>query len=279
MPPLSPLEIQTLDSLVAFLSSPLPYFEVSPPSAPRQQIDIIAVAGNWYDVPHKAMRLARAARNRPQATLLLTGGRAERLTPPEAVALGGEPMLLQSVLSENHGIEKKRMVVYTGSRITNHNLQAMLMFSATAHSYERRAVSLQLYEEAFLVRREAAALHVMMRRSDLAPAARALSSVRVRPVGPRTFAGLTAAHGGHADVALALVLGELSRLRSYSKPAVNSTSIDDVTLPAAAASLPDDKLRDDIERLWAAHRDGMLASGNALLRQPERLFAVGAAPK
>ena len=56
----------------------------------------------------------------------------DRVTPPDAVALGGEPLLLQSVLATRYNVSRARMVLYTGSRITNHNLQSVLLFAAQA---------------------------------------------------------------------------------------------------------------------------------------------------
>ena len=246
---------------------------------------LVPAAG--YDVPHKAPFLTRAALRRPAATLLLTGGRDERLTPPEAVELGGEPLLLRRVL-QHQGVAPRRMVVYSGSRVTNDNLRAMLAFAGTHHRYERQRSSLQLFEEAFLVRREAAALHAILQGDPIV--ARAVASVAFRACGPSTFRGLVAAHAGRADIALSLVLGELSRLRRYSGPprvrtnaSATTTSSDasappEAQLPAEAARL-EPSLADAIDRLWARHRDGLLAAGNALLADRKRLFAGGGAPR
>ena len=89
--------------------------------------------------------------------------------------------MLQSQLHELHNVSRSRMVIYSGSRITNHNLRAMLMFASTTHAFERRAVNLQIVEEAFLVRREAAAFRALLNRDSAA--ASALDSVHIRPVG------------------------------------------------------------------------------------------------
>ena len=270
---LSAADTAILTRVIKFLADPSPFFITSPP-APRVGIDVLTVAGNWYDGPHKAIALARAAEHRPTATILLTGGRNERLTPPEAVALGGEPMLLQSILSGPiHNISRSRMVIYTGSRITNHNLQAMLMFATTSHRFERRSLSMQLFEEAFLVRREAAALSVLLKRDEAAT--RAISSLRVRPVGARSFEQLVTTHGGHEDVALALVLGEVERLRQYSNATLQGGS-GELTLPAEAAFMPG--LESEVDRLLVQHRE-LLRSGRALLADRQRLFSSGAAPR
>ena len=97
-------EFQSLDALLTVLTSPLPYFDLAPRVQRKNSrpglLEIFAVCGNWYDVPHKASVMASAAKQRPSATLLLTGGRAERLTPPEAVKQGGEPLLLQNHLHQ-----------------------------------------------------------------------------------------------------------------------------------------------------------------------------------
>ena len=273
---LTSADYATLDSLMGWLASPRPFFTAG--LHPRRHVNVLAVCGNWYDATHKADELIKAARRRPQATLLLTGGRAERLTPPEAVTLGGEPMLLQSILKQR-GIEPRRMVLYTGSRITNHNLRAMLMYAQSVQSFEKHAINMTIFEEAFLVRREAAALHALLHRSTASAAASALSFVRLRPVGPRTFAGLVETHGGRRDVALALVLGEVSRLRAYSQNASSSGSgsDDDVVLDTRAAAL-EVSLAAAIDRLAVRH-SGLVTSGKALLADPAKLWASGAAPR
>lgn len=275
---LSTADIATLNELLRALADPSPFLSIAPPAL-RIGHQVFAVCGNWYDVPHKASVLSRLAAHRPASTLLLTGGRDERLTPPEAVALGGEPMLLQRELAE-HNVSRARMVIYTGSRITNHNLQAMLMFAQSSHRFERRLVSLQIIEEAFLVRREAAALRSIL---SLDPAAsKAFSSVRIRPVGARNFGELVATHGGHTDVALALALGEVLRLRQYSNATGQwrgSISIDNALLPIEAARLAADGLDERLDGLLARHEHGLLASGRALLSDRPRLFASGAAPR
>ena len=275
----------TLDALMTWLSLP-PFFDTTTSHTSARQrrlltrehaiIDqrIFAVAGNWYDIPHKASELSRAARRRPACTLLLTGGRAERLTPPEAVRLGGEPMQLQSVLHNQYGVEPRRMVVYSGSRITNDNLRAMLMYASTTYSFDKKSLGLTIFEEAFLVRREAAALHALMKHPSASASARALASVSIRAVGPRTFRGLVETHGGRADVALALVLGEVVRLRAYSR---NSTDGDALVLDSRAAHL-EAGLAPALERLSERHR-ALLASGRALLADPAKLWAAGAAPR
>ena len=268
------LDYAALDAVMRHLSNPSPFLSSAPP-APRTGIHVLAVAGNWYDLPHKAPVLARLASHRPSATLLLTGGRDERLTPPRAVELGGEPMMLQSQLHELHNVSRSRMVIYSGSRITNHNLRAMLMFASTTHAFERRAVNLQIVEEAFLVRREAAAFRALLNRDSAA--ASALDSVHIRPVGARSFDQLVNTHGGRVDVALALVLGEVTRLRQYSNASRHSAD-DEVLLPAEAAQL-DDSLSASVDRMLVEQRDRLLSSGRALLGDRTRLFASGAAPR
>ena len=155
---LTSADYATLDSLMGWLNAssclvPRPFLarvctRGDVILSPRMS-NVLAVCGNWYDATHKADELIKAARRRPQATLLLTGGRAERLTPPEAVALGGEPMLLQSILKQR-GIEPRRMVLYTGSRITNHNLRAMLMYAQSVQSFEKHAINMTIFEEGLL---------------------------------------------------------------------------------------------------------------------------------
>ena len=166
------------------------------------------------------------------------------------------------------------MVVYSGSRITNDNLRAMLMFASSTRSFERRSVGLIIFEEAFLVRREAAALHALLKHPDVRASAQALASVSIKAVGPHTFRGLVEAHGGRVDVALALVLGEVTRLRAYSR---NTTGGDALVLDPRAAQLDQD-LAPAVERLMERHA-ATLSSGKALLSDPGKLWAAGAAPR
>ena len=274
---LSQADIRLLDKVMSFLATPVPLPVAAPIASHDETVQsVIAVSGNWYDVASKAPVIARIVQRRPRTTILLTGGRNERLTPPSAVELGGEPLLLQSELYQRYNVSRSSMVLYSGSRITNHNLQAMLMFAATAQRFERRAISLQILEEAFLVRRESAALAAMLLLDPTA--CRPLASLRIRPVGARRFEQLVAMHGGHSDVALALVVGEVLRLRQYSTPVnVTAPGLDNVVLSAEAARL-DPRLAGHFEQLLMTHRSGLLASGRALLANRARLFASGAAP-
>lgn len=247
---------------------------------------VAAVSGNWYDVPHKANVLAGIVRVQPEVTLLLTGGRDERLTLPSATALGGEPLSLQQELHERHRIPRARMVLYTGSRITNHNLLAMLFYAKQTLAFERRALVLEVVEEGFLMRRAAAAMHALLERDPTAR--RALASVRFRSAGAVSFDDLVAVHGGHVDVALALVLGELRRLKLYSRRTAvagvrsrrNTTAaVDELLLPADAGDLPSPELRREAERLWQQHRHGLYASGSSLLSNRTLLTTLGAVPQ
>ena len=44
-------------------------------------------------------------------------------------ARAGEPLLLQRTLASRYGLAPRRMALWTGSRVTNHNLQAMLAYA------------------------------------------------------------------------------------------------------------------------------------------------------
>ena len=316
---LGPQDLRTLDGLMMLLRSPEPWFTAA--SRPLERLngtlhDLIAVSGNWYDLPHKAGVLANEAHRRPTATVLLAGGRNERLTPPEAVRIGGEPMLLQKELRERFGIEAHRMVLWTGSRITNHNLRFALHYVSMIHGFDRFAqpVRLQLVEEGFLLRRVAAALRGIL--SNESPSG--LSSIHFLPCGPRSFSGLVmwhigaglsmshqslpfarcalpepsipssphdangptphaqvAAHGGHADLALALVLGEVERLISYAAP--TSQLADNVRLPPPSINQSHPELVAAAATLRSRHHD-MLAAGAAKLASPREVFESGAAP-
>ena len=102
-------------------------------------------------------------------------------------------------------------------------------------------------------------------------------------MGARTFAQLVATHGGHEAVALALVLGEVSRLHSYSNasaqppPEGPELESDNVVLPAAAAAF-DPTLAAQVASLRVRHA-ALLAQGHALLTNRQALFSSGAAPR
>jgi hypothetical protein len=104
----------------------------------------------------------------------------------------------------------------------------------------------------------------------------------MRPVGASTFEQLVATHGGHASVALALVVGEVTRLRAYSNASAafedEDASFDNVLLPPDAPRM-DPAVARAVDALTARHGNGMLAAGHALLADPARLFGVGAAPR
>ena len=145
-------EYTTLDGIIRFLSSPQPWFPpnegvLSTWGASHASFhDVVAVCGeclnvvrrapnvraahagpfsdlsstnatgNWYDLPDKAASLHTAATILPRADLLLTGGRAERLTPAEAVSLGGEPLMLRQAMIDRYKLDPSRMVLWTGAR-------------------------------------------------------------------------------------------------------------------------------------------------------------------
>ena len=154
-----PAELRALDKLLGFLSDPAPYFQ---PGNATDNAQLVAVCGNWYDLPHKAQILART----PKTTeLLLAGGRAERLTSADAERVGGEPLLLQRRLVEKYGVDVRRTIVWSGSRVTNHNLLAALAYAKQVRDFSQRRTDTTFVEERFLVRREAASAHAAFPRS------------------------------------------------------------------------------------------------------------------
>lgn len=169
-PEFSTAEWRTLDDVLSLLRSPQPWFASVPAgrlcaACPKRSPhlsppDLLAVSGNWYDVLHKAPVLARLAAAAPSADLFLAGGRRERLTSAEAAAEGGEPLLLGRTLAVL-GVARSRLVVWSGSRVTNHNLRALLHYAKQRREFEPAAPPLRvaLVEEGFLVRREAGEGH------------------------------------------------------------------------------------------------------------------------
>mmetsp|Transcript_39664 Transcript_39664/g.118457 ORF Transcript_39664/g.118457 Transcript_39664/m.118457 type:complete len:213 (-) Transcript_39664:75-713(-) len=178
-PEFSTAEWRTLDDVLSLLRSPQPWFASVPAgrlcaACPKRSPhlsppDLLAVSGNWYDVLHKAPVLARLAAAAPSADLFLSGGRRERLTSAEAAAEGGEPLLLGRTLAVL-GVARSRLVVWSGSRVTNHNLRALLHYAKQRREFEPAAPPLRvaLVEEGFLVRREAASLARLLAEDDAA---------------------------------------------------------------------------------------------------------------
>lgn len=266
---LSQSEVLTLDALMAALrdSPDLKAYDRRQHEGSRQ---VIAVAGNWYDCVHKAPKLGRLHKQRPEADLLLTGGREERLTPLEAAELGGEPILLQRTLSTQQHVDPRRMILWTGSRVTNHNIQAMLQYAKQVHEFTRQTVALTVVEEGFLVRREAASLGTHLRRDPVAQAA--LAAVRIEPVGAVSFEELVAVHRGRVDLGLALLLGEHDRLKRYVKPGNQTTATHGYVSHGAMLSggQLDGALASAVDALQARHADGLLKRGLDILERAPR---------
>ena len=223
---LNTTEVFAIDSLLSILGSSQPWFRTA---TVRDAVNgegvsnlILATSGNWYDIPHKAEALARIAHQVSTSELFLTGGRAERLTSAAAEAAGGEPLLLRQHLL-GLSVPSGRVVIWNGSRVTTHNLRAMLLYCKQRREFDRqmRPVNLWIAEETFLVRRVAATFAQLIAADPEASAA--ITNVQFIAVGPRHFPQLVATHGGRTDVALALVHGEISRLRGYVRSG-NATS-------------------------------------------------------
>eukprot|EP00930_Biecheleria_cincta_P072065 TRINITY_DN59504_c0_g1_i1.p1 TRINITY_DN59504_c0_g1~~TRINITY_DN59504_c0_g1_i1.p1 ORF type:complete len:320 (+),score=46.11 TRINITY_DN59504_c0_g1_i1:47-1006(+) len=245
--PLTAGDICTLDGLIAFLRGVSPPFELHSVDAAATDApcefhhdDIIAVCGNWYDVLHKAPALAYLASEASHTDILLTGGRAERLTPASAEAVGGEPLLLQNVLTSQFGINPNRVILYTGSRVTNHNLRAMLHYAKQVQEFSQQRLRFNVIEEGFLLRRIAAGVAAQL--ADDSQASQAIADFRFFAVGPSSFEALVSVHRGCTAVALALVVGELDRLKRYSSAGMKTTATHGTV--ARGAVLGSEALRD-----------------------------------
>ena len=57
---------------------------------------------------------------------------AERLTTLRAEAAGGEPFEMLDVLQRRFNISNRRVIVWTGSRVTTHNLRILLHYVKVA---------------------------------------------------------------------------------------------------------------------------------------------------
>ena len=272
---LAPSDIAVFDELIATLGSAHPWFPHVDTLTASDQSLVVATCGNWYDL-QKAQPLARIARGHPSSELLLTGGREERLTSAAAADAGGESLLLHRHLLKL-GVDARRMIVWTGSRVTNHNLRVILGYAKQLREFDgiARNVTLLLVEERFLVRREAASLFNLLAAD--ADARAAIASVRFVPVGPRRFLRLVSLHGGRADVAAALVVGEYTRLSRYAHAGNATTATHGtrqhgafVSVEALAALSP--RLRGQLDRLIARHGvpGGLLAEGRRILEEMPR---------
>mmetsp|Transcript_25655 Transcript_25655/g.58371 ORF Transcript_25655/g.58371 Transcript_25655/m.58371 type:complete len:316 (-) Transcript_25655:334-1281(-) len=238
--------------------------------------------GNWYDIPHKASVLKRALAALPHADLLLTGGRAERLTPTQAVAMGGEPLLLRQALIDSYRLDPGRMVLWTGSRVTTHNLRAMLHYSRQLREFDQRPTRLWVVEEGFLVRREAGTFFRLLQTEENS----SLASVRFEAVGPSSFARLADLHNGHEDVAFSLVFGELDRLSRYTARGNTTTAIHG-NVQRSAAILPPNALEGfppeiaaGVAELRTRFAETLLAKGKRVLEKMgrEAMLKIAAPP-
>jgi len=232
-------EKKILDQLIGFLASPEPWCstcsnQMETWQDPREEFwneaVVLVSCGNWYDRIHKAAVLA-AGHEKLNADLLLTGGRDERFTSKTAYEFGREPLLLQQHLTTRRDVPPHRMITYSGSRNTKHNLMAALNYAdqlvePIGNGAGVQQVHLHIVEEAFLVRREAAYMAVLLqldvpagtsnRRFKDRTYGDIVKTVRFTAVGPHCFEDLVNLHRGLEDVVFALLSEELGRLRNYS---------------------------------------------------------------
>ena len=268
--PLPPQVTLTLDRLMLFLASTA-LLSLPKHHADRPVQEALCVLGSWYDVPHKAEPLSKAAISNPEALLLLVGGRAERLTPLEAEAVGGEPLLLLRTLASEFGVPLRRPIVYTGSRVTTHNLKMLLHYAKQHREFSGAEIGLRIFEERYLVRRAAATLSRLLRGD--AEARAAVAWVAFEPVGDARFHGLVRTHRGHAEVALALVVGEYERLARYDRAGNGSTATHGKVSRGAILSASEAlaglgaSLRAAVEAMRAQLAHGALAEGARVLTQ------------
>jgi hypothetical protein len=145
----------------------------------RADFELIFACGNWYD-DRKAAMVHHLANAHLSAKILIAGGQAERLTTLRAEAAGGEPFEMLDVLQRRFNISNRRVIVWTGSRVTTHNLRILLHYVKQVYEFERRASVVTVVEEPYLVARVAATLSFLLR--DDATANRALRSLEVHTI-------------------------------------------------------------------------------------------------
>eukprot|EP00242_Pyramimonas_sp_CCMP2087_P009583 CAMPEP_0198217796 /NCGR_PEP_ID=MMETSP1445-20131203/65854_1 /TAXON_ID=36898 /ORGANISM="Pyramimonas sp., Strain CCMP2087" /LENGTH=147 /DNA_ID=CAMNT_0043894607 /DNA_START=447 /DNA_END=887 /DNA_ORIENTATION=+ len=111
---------------------------------------VIFVSGNWYD-KHKVPEVVALTKRFPEAVVLLTGG-VGRLTDSRSRELGGESLHMREMLIAA-GVPSNRMVIYTGGRVTTHNLQLLAHFlKETVEGRFMHSVTLLAVEESYLSR-------------------------------------------------------------------------------------------------------------------------------
>ena len=171
--------------------------------------------------------------------------------------------------------------------MTTHNLRAALLYAKQRREFggaslPGKGLIITLVEEGFLVRREAATLHALLAAD--ADAREAVGGVRYDPVGACSFEDLVDAHGGAAHVALALLLGELDRLKRYSRADANATwsathgrvRRRGAMFGAGAAAGLDRGIAAGIRSL-RERRHAMIAKGQRLLQHAPRAEMMAAA--
>jgi len=162
----------------------------------------------------KAVEVLRLLSELTKSNAVLSGGRAERLTTVRSVALGGEPLELRELLIAE-GVSPTRLVLYTGSRVTTHNINLFRHYLNQILEFEPNKVfNLFLVEEAYLIRR--------IRATALAAFDALFCSGRIErlefvPSGAPGVDEMIALHQNHKPLIAAFLVGEIERLFAYSE--------------------------------------------------------------
>jgi len=285
---LNEYETQALDDLISFLSDARPFFETLSadvktwPETGLNEHLVLVVCGNWYDlatdcctIEPKVKVIASAAHTLENAEVLLTGGRCERLTPKHAELVGGEPLLLQQALVRHpYSLPAERIALYSGSKVTNHNLWAAVHYAQQVHAFTRQEVRLHFVEEAYLVKREACGLAAIL--SELRDSS-FIAGVQFTAVGAQSFEELQRLHKDQSFIALALLIGEYDRLQRYTQAGIDvatqthgSVSTRGAVLAGGAIDDLKPAVRSAIDNLKERHKQGLLKLGEDVLQKYPR---------
>jgi len=179
----------------------------------------IFISCNWYD-KGKAPLVYELAARFPSITIILSGGRAERLTSKRSESLGGEPFEMREHLLDyaksinEEPIKLSRIVIYNGGRVTTHNIDFLLNYCKQVNEFEKKKTHIIVIEESYLSKRVSATLIGRLQSSNTND----IISFTTIPSGSRDFKQLSSLHNNLDILSLFWIIGEVDRLNSYSKP-------------------------------------------------------------
>jgi len=147
--------------------------------------------------------------------VVITGGLG-RLSSAKAKKLGGEALELRDKLIADE-IDPKRMAIITGLKTTGDNVDFLLLWINTIFGF--KSASIVVVEESYLIRRlRATMVGRLLKQSQINSATFVeIDNIFFVPTSTSSLESLSKIHGSKL-VALSFLIGEVTRLQSYSDP-------------------------------------------------------------